>query len=167
MSAAHGGIQFNKNRLLVEPTLMNSYVASICADFIRQRLLALGVSFTFETVMSHESKLLLIDQARSLGFRVYLYYIATEDPIINVSRVENRVRLGGHDVPREKILSRYHRSLELLLPAIEKTNRAYIFDNSSGPEKTWIAEITDGSEVVIKSESIPVWVETYLLKATH
>lgn len=63
-----------------------------------------------------------------MGYRTYLYYIATEDPRINVSRVKYRVTRGGHDVPEEKTVNRYHASLALLREAIRYSNRAYIFD---------------------------------------
>lgn len=46
---------------------MNSYYASVLADFIRQRLLQLGRTFTFETVMSHESKVEFMRQAQRLA----------------------------------------------------------------------------------------------------
>lgn len=90
--------------------------------------------------------------AQSQGYRTYLYFVATEDPAINVSRVQNRVRMGGHSVPEEKIHSRYYRCLNLLLPAIRLSNRASQIDNSAdGSESTWIAEITDGKLIEIKT----------------
>lgn len=42
---------------------IDSYFASVIADFIRQRLLEKGVSFTFETVMSHPSKVEFMQDA--------------------------------------------------------------------------------------------------------
>ena len=88
-----------------------------------------------------------------------LYYIATDDPEINISRVRYRVeKQGGHAVPEHKITSRYHRSLGLLWKAISYTNRAYIFDNSTqGQERTWLAEITNGRNLELKSNQIPAW----------
>jgi len=73
------------------------------------------------------------------------------------------VKLGGHDVPQEKIVSRYYRSLELLPEAVKYSNRAYIFDNSSH-DRQWIAQIDNGKEFTFKSENIPEWVERYLLR---
>ena len=109
-------------------------------------------------------------EAQQSGFRTYLYYIATSDPAINVSRVAHRVALGGHPVPREKIVERYHRSLALLRDAIGYTNRAYIFDNSvnsTEQKHTWLAEITDGTKVELKTEKTPAWfVRAVLDKAT-
>lgn len=134
----------------------DGYVASILADFIRQRLLSRRISFSFETVMSADDKIALLAKARRDGFRTYLYYIATDDPAINVWRVKRRVELGGHDVPTEKIISRYHRSLDLLVDAIRNTDRAYLFDNS-GTEQFWIAEITCGRDLRMHSNTLPNW----------
>jgi predicted ABC-type ATPase len=92
--------------------------------------------------------------------------VATEDPEINVSRVRNRVALGGHPVPEDKIVSRYHRSLELLIDAIRHTNRAYIFDNSTDSADrahTWIAEITEGRTLELKTDRIPAWFQQTVL----
>lgn len=142
---------------------VNSYFASVCADFIRQKLIKQKISFTFETVMSSKDKVDLLKFAQENGYRTYLYYIATQDPIINISRVKNRVKFGGHDVPREKIINRYYKSLELLKEAIKYSNRAYIFDNSS-IDRLWLAEITDSKNVELKNEIIPAWLVTYVLK---
>ena len=114
------------------------------------------MTFTFETVMSHPDKIELLHKAQRSGFRTYLYYVATEAPEINISRVENRVSSGGHPVPRDKIIERYHRSLDLLADAVQHTDRAYIFDNSSH-EKVWVAEITGGNDLEMKTDTMPYW----------
>ena len=93
--------------------------------------------------MSSDDKVALLAKAQSLGFGTYLYYVSTEDPQINISRVSNRVNLGGHNVPQDKIVQRYYRSLDLLFEAIKYSNRTYLFDNS-GVSKTFIASIEEG-----------------------
>lgn len=155
-------LDFFDNKIDFHNVLVNSYYASICADFIRHQLLKLKISFTFETVMSSYDKVEFLKKAQESGYRTYLYFIATQDPSINISRVKNRVKLGGHSVPKEKILNRYYRSLKLLPKAVKYANRAYIFDNSS-QEKSWLAEVTDGKEFQYKSEFIPKWLNEYLL----
>lgn len=155
-------LKYKNNKLIFANVDINSYFASVCADFIRKKLLEYKKSFTFETVMSSYDKIELLKLSRSLGYRNYLYYIATCDPLINISRVKNRVAFKGHDVPEDKIVSRYYRSLGFLKEAVKLSDRAYIFDNSSD-EKTWICEITDGSNVDFKVDEIPSWVEEYLL----
>ena len=151
-------ISLSKGRLIFHRGAVNSYVASVTADFFRQRLLDARLSFTLETVMSHPGKVALLAQAQRLGYRTYLYFIATDDPEINASRVRSRVLRGGHAVPLDKIVKRYHASLGLLMDAICNTNRAYIFDNSGeGQEKTWLAEVTEGRELEMKADQMPAW----------
>ena len=71
--------------------------------------------------------------------------------------------MGGHSVPEDKVISRYYRSLDLLFDAIQHTNRAFIFDNSS-ISKTWLAEITNGNNIDLKTEEIPNWFRKYVLE---
>ena len=152
---------FAGGRLIFDYVTVNSYFASVAVDFLRNKLLEAGVTFTFETVMSHRSKVDFLRLAQDYGFRTYLYYVATEDPEINVSRVLTRVADGGHNVDRDKIVERYHRSLDFLADAVGYANRAYIFDNSSA-EKVWIAEVTDGETIELKTDSMPNWFKAAL-----
>jgi predicted ABC-type ATPase len=156
-------IKFIDNRLYFKNIEMNSYFASVLSDFIRRELIKLKISFSFETVMSSPDKIELLKIAQKNGYRTYLYYIATQDPIINISRVKNRVKLGGHNVPEDKIVSRYYKSLKLLKDAIKYSNRVYIFDNSSY-DKVWLCEINSLKEVELKVENMPYWLYEYLLR---
>jgi predicted ABC-type ATPase len=117
-------LRFSDGKLNFFEVVVNAYFASVAADFIRQKLMEKRESFSFETVMSSPDKVALMEKARTLGYRTYLYFIATEDPQINIARVKSRVHLGGHDVPVDKIVSRYARSLNLLLPAIRHRHRS-------------------------------------------
>jgi predicted ABC-type ATPase len=139
----------------------NSYFASVIADFLRRKLVAASTSLTFETVMSSRDKVDFLRAAQAQGFRTYLYYVATGDPLVNVSRVQNRVKLGGHAVPEKKIVSRYSRSLDLLAEAIRASNRAYIFDNS-GAKPIWLAEVTDGRRLEVKTRRVPAWFKQFV-----
>lgn len=159
-------LSFANGRLCFPAGVINSYFASVAADFLRQKLLAEQRSFTFETVMSHPSKVDLLKQAQAAGYRTYLYYVATDDPAINISRVENRVKLNGHDVPPDLVEKRYYRSLDLLISAIRHTTRAYIFDNSTDNADrthTWLAEITEGRTLELTTDQIPAWFKRAVL----
>lgn len=133
-----------------------AYHASVFADFLRRQALAAGKSFTFETVMSSVDKVELLALAQKIGFRTYLYFIATEDPVINVQRVRNRVIEGGHDVPEDKIISRYSRSIANLPQAIKHSTRAFLFDTSEA-EAWYFAEVRENGGLELKSDLIPGW----------
>jgi predicted ABC-type ATPase len=151
-------LSFEDQKLIFTGITVNSYFASVAADFLRVKLMEKKFTITLETVMSSPQKINLLEQARISGYRTYLYYVATNDPSINISRVSNRVAQGGHDVPKEKIITRYHRSLDLLFEAIKHTDRAYLFDNSTpNANKQLIAEVTSGRTLKICTNSIPFW----------
>ena len=108
----------------------------------------------------------LLEWAQKKGYRTYLYYVATEDPSINISRVQYRVKMHGHPVPEDKIISRYERSLNLLMEAVRFSHRAYIFDNSTH-EQILLAEITDGKVLEMKTEQMPEWFKKALWNPFH
>jgi predicted ABC-type ATPase len=113
--------------------------------------------------MSGKDKIELLQTAKQRGYRTYLYYICTDDVIINKDRVSNRIEKGGHPVPEEKVKQRYYRSLDQLLNAIKLSDRAYLFDNS-GTEHKLVAEITDGRDIEFNPSFIPNWFEKYVLQ---
>lgn len=86
--------------------------------------------FCFETVLSTDRNLKLLQRAKEAGYFIRCYYILTADPMINVLRVRNRVLSGGHDVPQEKIISRYERALDLIKRLVPVCDICHIYDNS-------------------------------------
>ena len=135
-----------------------SYAAAQLAALIRVQLLAAGHSFTFETVMSHPGKVALFRDAKALGIRTYLYFVATDNVELNVCRVKARVGAGGHAVPEEKIRERYERSLGLLPQAVRAADRAFLFDNSTAGH-VLLAEITSGkiAAIHVGEDEMPSW----------
>lgn len=143
--------------------------AQLQADRMRADCLKEGRSFSFETVMSHASKVAIFAKAKGLGFSTFLYAVATRDPQLNVDRVALRVRLGGHDVPSDRIVARYHRTLALLPDAIRTADCAYLYDNSqlargSGVDGLRLtAKIEDGASITL-FDPTPDWVLSVLRK---
>jgi predicted ABC-type ATPase len=128
------GIHINPDdiaRTLDLPEPQRTAQAQSIADFKRDTCLQRRESFSFETVMSHPSKVEVMIRAHDAGYEVTLYFIATSDPEINVRRVEGRVSMGGHDVPHERIRARYWRTLALLSHAALVAGRTVVFDNSA------------------------------------
>ena len=84
----------------------------------------------FETVFSSEEKIEFIRKAKAEGYFIRFFYVCTDSPEINVSRVAKRYLEGGHEVPISKIISRYYKSLNNAAEAIRVVDRAYLYDNS-------------------------------------
>lgn len=64
------------------------------------------------------------------------FYVITIDPEINVARVSDRVEDGGHDVPTDKIKSRYFKSRNLIPELVNICDVVHIYDNTGNvPER--------------------------------
>jgi len=117
--------------------------AAQIATSIREKYISERKSFTFETVLSSERNVLLLEKARNSGYKIFLVFILTNDVNINISRVEERVKKGGHDVPIEKIIKRYYKSISNLSKLIKFVDKAMIIDNSTETPEL-IIEIQNG-----------------------
>lgn len=109
--------------------------AAVMADEMRNTLIDNNKSFTFETVLSTERNLKLLKRAKEKGYFIRCIYVLTANPQINVSRVFVRTQSGGHDVPKEKILSRYDKALKLIPELLEICDVCHIYDNSDEPTR--------------------------------
>ena len=109
--------------------------AAVMADEKRNALIDNNQSFTFETVLSTDRNLKLLKRAKEKGYFIRCIYVLTADPKINVDRVFIRTQLGGHNVPKDKILSRYTKALNLSPQLIEICDVCHIYDNSNEPER--------------------------------
>ena len=123
------------NKIYLKDSKADERLAQIIADFLRKKLLIEKRKFSFETVFSHKGKVEIIKRAKELGYKVYLYFVSTENPKINTYRVkEVRVKQKGHNVPDDKIISRYYRSMDLLYEASQYVYQGFYFDNSKDGE---------------------------------
>ena len=121
------------------------------AERIRHILLEKKLDFTFETVLSTDRNLELLRRAKAAGYGIQAVFVLTADSEINVSRVQERVRSGGHDVPEDKIRSRYSRSLKNLAKLVRIADRTRVIDNS-GAEPALICEVLGSSVRIWETE---------------
>ena len=109
---------------------LTDFEAARQAELIRENLLSKGADFSFETVLSTERNLLLLEKAKALRYEVQCVYVLTCNENINVARVRARKAVGGHDVPEDKIRIRYRRALALLPHLIGLCDKILVYDNS-------------------------------------
>ena len=121
------------------------------AEMIRRALLEARQDFTFETVLSTDRNLLLLEEAKKAGYQICAVFVLTKDSAINVRRVRNRVKMGGHDVPEDKIISRYEKSLQNLSKLVRIADRTRIVDNSTDVPSV-ICEVAEGRARIWESE---------------
>ena len=103
--------------------------ANYCTEW-REECLKNKISFVFETVFSAEDKIDFLIRAKEAGFFIRVFFISTNHPSINASRIAKRVMEGGHDVPIRKIVSRYTKSIINCETIARLVDRLYVYDNS-------------------------------------
>jgi predicted ABC-type ATPase len=109
--------------------LAGAYEAATIAARARQALIDARLDFCTETVFSHTSKLDLVTAASAAGFDVVLHVVMI--PLhLSSRRVTARVAAGGHDVPADKLPSRYHRLWPLVAAAACHCYRTVFWDNA-------------------------------------
>jgi predicted ABC-type ATPase len=107
--------------------------AAQLAEKMREDCVSLNKSFTFETVLSTDRNLKLLQKAKEKGYFIRCIYVLTCNSDINVSRVESRTAKGGHSVPEDKIRSRYKKALALIPELVKVCDILHIYDNSTLP----------------------------------
>lgn len=130
------------------------------AEQIRQILLKSHKDFTFETVLSTDRNLNLLQKAKEQGYEIQAVFVLTNDPCINVERVKSRAKAGGHNVPEEKIISRYERSLGNISKLVRIADHTRIIDNS-GDEPHLICEVLNQQITIWET---PLWSKKAILR---
>lgn len=164
----NASFSFSRNKIMSKNANSIERLAQIVADFLRKKLLQESKKFSFETVFSHSSKIDIMREAAEKGYKVYLYFVSTNSPEINKSRVDIRVAKGGHAVPADLIESRYYRSLDLLYQASQIAYQAFFFDNSKDKPVLFnhFKKISGKKEwdLNVKEKDSPKWFLEYYAK---
>ncbi|MCA1795598.1 MAG: zeta toxin family protein, partial [Desulfobacteraceae bacterium] len=134
-----------------------SYDAATLASEIRENLISQGISFCFETVFSHESKIDFLARAKANGYTIILVYIHLFDASLNEARVKQRISEGGHSVPIEKIHSRIPRSMQHIKTALSIVDEARILDNSSAGDSFKQIIVMRSGNYEATTDPLPDW----------
>ena len=122
-----------------------------------------GNSFGFETVASREDKLNFVKKAKNKGYYIDFIFVTAGTPEMCYKRVQDRVRLGGHDVPKDKVFSRFERTMGFLWDYLELSDHADVWDNS-GEKLVLMLSKSNGNYIVTVEGRKTDWVKKYLPK---
>ncbi|APS58056.1 AAA family ATPase [Piscirickettsia salmonis] len=114
-------------------------------------------NFAFETTFSGKGELVLMQKAADAGFKVNLVFISTDSPTISRGRIRQRVSEGGHHIPSQDVIRRYHRSLINLPKGLSIADRSFILDNSRSRLRLLLSR--ENSKVKSLSKSLPQWLK--------
>ena len=105
------------------------------------------MDFTFETVLSTERNILFLKRSKEARYFIESVFVLTNGSEVNVRRAQTRVAEGGHDVPIDKIHSRYTKSLGLLKTLAEMSDECEVYDNTDIPYVIYRKD-ADGEEIM-------------------
>jgi predicted ABC-type ATPase len=153
------GLHFVNADVLAAELALAPYEAARLADAVRRELLKSGASFVFETVFSDPvgDKIRFLEEAAHGGHIVLLCYIGLAGPEQSTQRVAMRVSQGGHDVPDEKLLARFARTLDNLQMAIRRLPHVVIYDNSDLEAPFRQVAVFDHGQMIQWREPVPGW----------
>ena len=136
-------------------------IAMDICQALREDLLQRGLSFGFETVASRQDKLDFLKRAKSEGYEITLLFVTAGSPEKCCERIAQRVKAGGHDVPKEKVFARFERTMRYLPQYLELVDRAEVFDNS-GDNMVKVLSKIDGKYIPNEKAKDMGWVQQYL-----
>ena len=114
-----------------QPTDEQSLQAAQVSDARVDAEIAAGRSVMVETVLSSDKYKSRVLTAHAGGYHVVLVYVSMKTAELTIERVGVRFALGGHDVPRERILARRTRSHRMFGWFAEQADQVFVFDNST------------------------------------
>ena len=153
------GLRFINADILADELRLEPYAAAKLADALRHELVKRKESFVFETVLSDSlgDKLKFLKDAGASGYSVVLCFIGLATPEISEERVSMRVSQGGHDVPTEKLKSRFPRTLANLKAAIRDLPHVLIYDNTDLRHPFRQLAVFESGRCLERSKDLPRW----------
>lgn len=102
-------------------------------EFIRRlrRAVEAERDLVVESTLAGRGMNRMLTGLQDAGYRVRLVFLVLDSPDLCVQRVRERVQRGGHHVPREDVVRRYHRSIYQFWSVYRhRADQWYLFDNT-------------------------------------
>jgi len=113
-----------------------------------------SVTFAFETTLASRTFLNFLTKCKDMGYEINILYLWLQNAEIAITRVKSRVEQGGHDIPKDVIVRRYHSSIKNFLNEyVEVANNWALYDNSEKHSEL-VAYKTNDSSLNIIDDSI-------------
>ena len=118
--------------------------------------IARNVSFTQETTLSGYKTEATAKQVKELGYHVRMFYVGLDTLDESLTRIQNRVRRGGHDIPVDDVSRRFSSRWNAVAKVLPYCDEAEFYDNDNGFVK--VAEYRNGEFRTVGTR-IPNWVQ--------
>jgi predicted ABC-type ATPase len=164
---AKTGLHFVNADALALSLGMDPYAAAGLADTLRRQLVERGESFIFETVFSDPvgDKLEFLKDVERAGYTVILIFIGLNAPEISDQRVAMRASSGGHDVPKDKLVERFPRTMKNLKRALVEVPNVWVYDHSDLDQGYRLVATRENRQDVELHGTTPSWLRPLLPKS--
>ncbi len=115
-------------------------------------LLRRNESFSIETTLSTRSYFRLVEKAHQQGYEVTLLFFWLKSPEQAIERVAERVRKGGHNIPREMIVRRYYEGIDNLFNIYMPIVDTWILVDNSVTPRSIIASGGHNQQVIVRNK---------------
>jgi len=160
------GLRFVNADILARELNLAPYEAMNVADSLRRELVNQRESFVFETVFSDPvgDKISFLQEIARTGYTVLLCFIGISSPGTSEERVAMRLSQGGHDVPTDKLFTRYPRTLANFKTAVQELPHVWIFNNNDLRTPYQLVAIYERGQIVKLNPPVPPWLRPALPK---
>lgn len=155
------GLRFLNADEIARELEVDAYEAARVVTELREELVRQRESFVFETVFSDPvgDKLSFLKAAEQSGYTVVLFFVGVSGWETSEQRVAMRVSQGGHDVPSEKLASRFPRTIANLQAAIRELPYVVIFDNDNLAAPFRRVAAIERGRLVWSADARPKWLK--------
>jgi predicted ABC-type ATPase len=160
------GLRFVNADAMARELNIEPYAGARVAGSLRLELVQQRESFVFETVFSDPvgDKLAFLKGAAQAGYSAILCFIGISGPKVSEQRVAMRISQSGHDVPTEKLIARFPRTLVNLGAAIRELPQVWVFDNDNLRTPFRLVTAFENGRIVKLHRPVPKWLAPLLPK---
>lgn len=116
------------------------------------QLAAAWANFAFETTLASRSFAPWIADLRRTGYECELLFLWLPSPDMAIARVQERVRMGGHDVPRDVIQRRYELGLRNFFTLYQSLADRWRFYDNQGPREPGLLAAGSGRKIEVVAD---------------
>lgn len=88
-------------------------------------------TFGMETTLSGRTYVSLFCKMKSVGYKIHVFYLWVPSPELALRRIQERVKMGGHNIQEKDVRRRFRKSIVNLFNLYRPLlNSLFFFDNS-------------------------------------
>ena len=108
--------------------------------------------FAFESTLSGKSYLRVLRDLKNDGYSIQIFFLWVPTPDVSISRVQDRVSRGGHNVPEPDLRRRFDRSIRNFLQHYRQIADSWMLFDNSLDAPILVADQARGKITIMKQE---------------